>query len=113
LKKFRDNIIAHPWRDKSEFVVALNSKYDIPRTWIEFQFLKDLVHYIHNIIRGEFEVEMNESMYYGEKLSEYVTPKFTLDQINQEIKVLHEKLSKYSEFEVRNYKIQIHTYTAS
>ena len=113
LNDFRDNIIAHPWREKSELVVPLNSRYDIPRTWIEFQFLKDLVHYIHAIICGEFEIEMNESLFYGEQLSEDVPPKFTIDQINQEIKALHEKLSKHSELKVRNYNIQIDTYSAS
>lgn len=112
LNNFRDNIIAHPWREKGKFVVALDSKYDIPRTWVEFQFLKDLVHYIHDIIVGEFEIEMNESLYYGEQLSKKVPPKFTIDDINQEIKLLHVKLSKLSEFEVRDYKIQINTYSA-
>lgn len=111
LKEFRDNIVAHPWRTGSAIVVPLNSKFDVPRTWIEFQFLKDLVHYIHAIISGEFKIEMDESLYYGNKLSENIPPRFTKDEINHEIKILHEELSKRAELEVRNYNIQIYTYS--
>lgn len=110
LKEFRDNIVAHPWRNNSSVVVPLNAMFDIPRTWIEFQFLKDLIHYIHEILYGEFNLEMNEALFYAESLSENVPAKFTLDEINQEILSLYKELTKKSELQVRSYNIQIYTY---
>ena len=87
--------------------------FDIPRTWIEFQFLKDLVHYVHEIISGEFKIEMDESLYYADQMSQNVPPKFTIDSINQEVKILHQELRKLSELKVRDYNIQIFTYSDS
>lgn len=111
LKDFRDNIIAHPWRNGNKIIIPLNRKFDIPRTWIEFQFLKDLVHYMHEIISGELTIEMNESLFYGNELSEAVPAKFSIDKINEEIKTLHEKLSKNRELKNRNYNIEIFKYS--
>lgn len=113
LKEFRDNIVAHPWRNNSSVVVPLNAMFDIPRTWNEFQFLKDLVHYIHEILCGEFTLEMNEALLYANSLGENVPPKFTLDQINQEIQLLHKELTEKSDLQNRDYNIQIYTYQNS
>jgi len=113
LKDFRDNIVAHPWRNDNAVVVPLSSMFDIPRTWIEFQFLKDLVHYMYEIIYGEFNLEMDESLYYADTLSENVPAKFTVDEINEEIKNMHKELMKNSELQTRDYKLQIYTYSES
>lgn len=111
LKDFRDNIVAHPRRNDNAVVVPLNRIFDIPRTWIEFQFLKDLVHYIHELISLEFKIKMNEVLFYADNLSENVPAKYSLTEINQEIKLLHQELMKNSELQTRDYQIQIYTYS--
>jgi len=113
LESFRDNFIAHPWRNnKNSLVVPLDTRYDIPRTWIEFQFLKDLIHYIHEIIKAEFTLEMNEAMYFGNGLNEDVTPKFTgYSDITRETQNLMQEVDKKMAEHNKDYDIQFFYYS--
>ncbi|MFT3911443.1 MAG: hypothetical protein QM737_18615 [Ferruginibacter sp.] len=111
LNKFRDNFIAHPWRDEDKLVVPLNKKYQIPRTWIEFRFLKDLVSYMHNIIAAEFKKEMDFALFFGDELNEEVAALFTMDQINEEVKSLFEKSTSLMKEYDKDYDVQFFTYS--
>ena len=56
LKDFRNNIIAHPWRDKKgNFVVPDINKYKVPRNWFEHIVLVNLISYAYDIIRTVFQ----------------------------------------------------------
>ena len=46
LEKFRNNIIAHPWRNKGKFIVPNQAQFNIPRNWLENQILVDFMGYI-------------------------------------------------------------------
>lgn len=111
INKFRNNIVAHPWRDEGTLVVPLNKQYKIPRTWIEFRFLKDLISYIHSTIKSEFQVEMGEALFYGNQLSENVSPTLTVAQINNDIAILAENVNKIMNSHSKDYEIKLYTYS--
>jgi hypothetical protein len=64
LGKFRNNIIAHPWRDKGKFVTPDPRNYDVPDSYFEVGVLVNLIKYIWSVIRIEFEKEMSEAILY-------------------------------------------------
>lgn len=69
LKEYRNNIIAHPWRDKKgSFVVPDINKYKIPRNWFEHIVLVDLISYTYDIIRTIFQIEFPSMFKFMESL---------------------------------------------
>ena len=46
LEKFRNNIIAHPWRNKGEFAIPDSQFYNVPRSWFEVALLVNLMNYL-------------------------------------------------------------------
>jgi len=106
LQNFQDNFIAHPWRNKGKLVIPLDSSYDIPRTWIEFQFLKDLIHYIHEIIKSEFSEEMNAAIRLGNSLNENVKPKYSMNDINIKVRSILNQVDKITNDRQRDYDVK-------
>ncbi len=111
LQNFRDNFIAHPWRNKGKLVIPLNASYDIPITWIEFQFLKDLIHYIHEIIKCEFSDEMNAGIWMADNLNENVEPKYSMNDINIKVKSILEQVDKITNDHQRDYDVKFFEYS--
>ena len=69
LKDYRNNIVAHPWRNKEKkFVVPDINKYNVPRNWFEHIVLVNLIGYIYNIIREVFKKEFLLMFKYMETL---------------------------------------------
>lgn len=64
LRKFRNNIVAHPWRDEGKFAVPDPQYYDIPRSWFEVAVLVNLMNYVWFLITVEFKKELNEALPY-------------------------------------------------
>lgn len=64
LGKFRNNIIAHPWRDKGEFAIPDRQFYNIPRNWFEIGVLVNLINYVWSLIKAEFKDELVEAFSY-------------------------------------------------
>lgn len=64
LEKFRNNIIAHPWRHKGKFVVPNQINYNIPRNWFENLLLVDLMSYMWSMISVEFKQEIIDALEY-------------------------------------------------
>ena len=65
LEKFRNNVVAHPWRNKGDlgkFVVPDPQNYNAPRSRFEYQLLIHLNNYIAGLIKFEF-AEHIESMF--------------------------------------------------
>jgi hypothetical protein len=110
LKDFRNNIVAHPWRKSNNLVVPLSKNYHIPRTWIEFQFLKDLVHYIHEIINAEFGEEINKSIWEISQLNEKVTNNYSVNDINADVEDLVKKVNIKLERYSKEYDIKLYQY---
>ena len=110
LRLFRDNIVAHPWRRGNKFVVPLNKAYAIPRTWLEFRMLRDLISYIHNILQEEFKLEMNESLFHAESLVETPTTVFSADTANKALTTMQEEVNQVMKQEGKEYVGQIFLY---
>ncbi len=64
LEKYRNNIIAHPWRHKGKFVVPNQSTYNVPKSWFENAVLVNLMSYLWSMVKVEFLEEMNEASEY-------------------------------------------------
>lgn len=64
LERFRNNIIAHPWRAKKQFVIPDQNEYNVPRNWFEIGVLVNLNNYVWEILQAEFNVEVKEAMVY-------------------------------------------------
>src|ERR1035437_6823340 len=64
LEKFRNNIIAHPWRHNGKFVIPDQHRYNVPRNWFEYGVLANLITYILAMIEAEFKKEMDETFIY-------------------------------------------------
>lgn len=65
LQNFRNNFIAHPWRDKKgNFVKPDDPIYKVPRNLLEVNLLAFYIEYIIEVIRAEFKQEFADSVYH-------------------------------------------------
>ncbi len=81
LEKFRNSIIAHPWRDKKgNFVVPNQGYYNVPRNWFDVAVLLNLMTYVWSLIKEEFKEELNEALLYVSTLQ--TSPKAPNDYSN-------------------------------
>ena len=111
LHDFRNEIIAHPLRRKNQFVVPQNSVYSIPRSWFEYQLLKDYVSYMFNIIKQEFESELAVALHLGMHLRETVRPvRVDFAAVNADTLNLISEVEALSKAHQRDYNVAVHTY---
>jgi len=68
LEKYRNNIVAHPWRDKGKLAIPDPHFYNIPQTWFDVAVLVDLMNYLWELTKAEFNLELNEALLYVFKL---------------------------------------------
>lgn len=93
LNKYRNNIIAHPWRDSGKFVVPDSQKYSVPSSWLEITVLGHYIKYIWAMIRAEFNNEIIGSLNYISKTYPNNDPvkvdfsNLNKDQVNMAIEV--------------------------
>ena len=64
LGKYRNNIIAHPWRDSGKFVEPNNPSYKVPKNWLKIIVLGQYIKYVWAMIGAEFAKEIRESISY-------------------------------------------------
>lgn len=69
LSGFRNNIIAHPWRNGREFISPDSKEYTAPKNEFEFLLLKNYINYIWSLIAAEFEKEDLKAQEYMYHLS--------------------------------------------
>ena len=110
LKKFRNNIIAHPWRENGSLVVDMDENYIVPRSWIEIRFLKDLISYVHSIIIEEFKIEFNYSMYFGDGLKKNLEPIMDMNSINSDLIKLMNHSQELMYNNNRDYNVTFYKY---
>lgn len=111
LKDFRNNIIAHPWRDSGKLVVDLDAKYIVPRSWIEIRYMKDLVSYVHNIISEEFKLEFNQALFLGDSLRSTINPVLTFEQINEDLLKIFNESKELMKMHNKEYDVRFYTYS--
>jgi len=68
LEKYRNNIVAHPWRDKGKFAIPDPHFYNIPQTWFDVAVLVHLMNYLWELTKAEFNEELNDALLYVLKL---------------------------------------------
>ncbi|MGI4727800.1 MAG: hypothetical protein ACRYGB_04435 [Janthinobacterium lividum] len=84
LERFRNNIIAHPWRHKRQFVVPDQNDYNVPRNWFEIGVLVNLNNYVWAMLQAEFDVELKEAMIYMATKIPPKRPPSDYSQLNQD-----------------------------
>jgi hypothetical protein len=94
LEKFRNNIIAHPWRGRGKFVIPDRKFYNIPRNWFETGVLVNLLNYTWAIIAAEFAIELNESFSYVAKLKTDELPHPDYSDINADHIIMANEVHK-------------------
>lgn len=84
LERFRNNIIAHPWRHKKQFVIPDQNDYNVPRNWFEIGVLVNLNNYVWAMIQAEFDLEIKEAMAFMATKIPPEKPPSDYSQLNQD-----------------------------
>lgn len=84
LSRYRNNIIAHPWREAGKFVIPNNQGYNVPKSWLEITVLGHYLQYIWSMIGIEFRQEIKNSLLYMEKTYPYNPVKVDFSGLNQD-----------------------------
>lgn len=71
LKDFRNNIVAHPWRNGKEFAHPDSDYYKTPKNPLEFKLLVNYINYSWNLLEAEFRQELILSLRYMLQISNY------------------------------------------
>lgn len=112
LKNYRNEIVAHPWRNKKgEFVLPGSNHYKIPRTWVDIFTLGLYIQYIHDLIYAEFKIEHQKSLekYYNHEneIIPQVTSLETYNELNENMVNL---VNKACEENNKSYRLRIRLY---
>lgn len=92
---------------------ASKKVYDIPRSYFEYQYLKDLINYIALLIKLDFEEEFDEALFFAERMKEQIKPKLTVEDINTDVNKLCEELNQLSLILGKDYNLKLSTYHKS
>ena len=112
LKDFRNNIIAHPWRDKNKrFVVPDINKYKVPRNWFQHIVLVNLIGYIYNIIREVFKKEFPLMFKYMESLVPKEKEKTNYKMLTEDHVAMALEVDAIAEKEGFKYDMKVLAYT--
>lgn len=110
LKDFRNNIIAHTWRNKGKFANPDSEYYEIPKNALEFSLLVNYINYAWNLIESEFIVEFDKMLIYIQSLSQGSHSNKDYSNINeQQLKLVNEVNLKCMEFK-KNYHLKVYLF---
>ena len=117
LKKFRDCIVAHPWRDKKgKFVLPIQGYFDVPRNWFEITVLLYLMGRLWTLVTAEFGKEIDESLRYVSTLqldpkpsNDYDDPNDYNDLNCDHLKMAEEVAQQCNRFQ-KNYSLKVLQY---
>lgn len=84
LNKYRNNIIAHPWRDSGKFVIPNNQSYDAPKSWLEIIVLGHYIRYVWSMVYAEFNIEVKDSLSYIHKAYPFNRVKVDFSDLNND-----------------------------
>ena len=94
LKEFRNNIIAHPWRNGVKFAHPDSSNYNVPNNPLEFSILVNYVNYSWSLIEREFEFELLNTMTYMVQISNFPSLIKDYSLLNQKQIMLVDEVNK-------------------
>jgi hypothetical protein len=111
LKKFRNEIVAHPWRDKKgNFVLPDDNKFDVPANWFEAGLLVRYVQYTFELVTKEFRDEIREAMNWVSKQGQPSNPKKDISNTNQELYDLAKEVGALCKELNKPYNLQVMLY---
>jgi len=84
LNKYRNNIIAHPWRDSGKFVISNSSSYNVPKSWLEITVLGHYIKYVWAMVGAEFNKEIRDSLLYIHKTYPFIPVKVDFSDLNKD-----------------------------
>ncbi len=84
LNKYRNNIIAHPWRNFGKFVIPNNQAYNVPKSWLEITVLGHYIKYVWAMVGAEFNKEIRDGLVYIQKTYPYNPVKIDFSGLNEE-----------------------------
>jgi hypothetical protein len=112
LKNFRNQIVAHPWRDKNgNFVIPDLNKHSIPRNWFEYVVLVNLMGYIFDIINSVFLLEMKKMFIYMQTLVPPDKAKTAYHNLTDEHLDMAIEVNRIAKEQGHNYELKIIGYT--
>jgi hypothetical protein len=110
LEKFRNNIVAHPWRHKGQFVVPNQGFYNIPRNWFEVVVLVNLMNYLWTLIKAEFEKEYADSLKYVATLETKPKPPNDYSHLNSDHLAMADEVEMLCKSFNKNYYLKVFQY---
>jgi hypothetical protein len=111
LEKFRNNIIAHPWRDKGKFIVPNSGTYNVPRSWFEIAVFINLLKYAWSMVRIEFEEELEQAIDYVRTLQVPPPPPADYSGLNQDHLSMAAEVHKICKSLNKNYYLKVLQYS--
>ena len=111
LKEFRNNIIAHPWRDKDKsFTIPDNTKYNTPRNWFEHVVLVNLLGYVYGIIKHVFNQEFYPMTKYMQSLVPPEKEKTNYQELTKDHVAMAIEVDEIAKKEGYNYDMNVMGY---
>jgi len=112
MKDFRNQVIAHPWRDKNKnFVVPDHNIYKVPSNWFEHVILVNLMLYMYQTINSVFPEEMERMFLYMEKLIPPNKKKFNYEELTDDHVAMAIEVGEIAQKERHEYTLKIFGYT--
>jgi hypothetical protein len=110
LEKFRNNIVAHPWRDKGKFIVPNSEYYNIPRNWFEIAVFVNLLKYVWSMVRIEFLDELNKDINYVSSLKTPPPPPNDYSSLNADHYNMAVEVNEFCKSLNKNYYLKVFQY---
>lgn len=113
IHKFRNNIIAHGWRDQNtnyKLAVPDLNDYKVPRNEFGFQLLTHLITYMYDLIEGEFKTETHLASVHVANLYKGEPPKEDYSGINDELTKMAEDVYKLCKDRGKGYHLLVNLY---
>ncbi|CAA7386753.1 hypothetical protein [Chryseobacterium fistulae] len=113
LKDFRNNIIAHPWRNRGKFAHPDTEEYCIPRNLLEFYLLINYINYTWSLIEVEFKNEFKYTLEYMLKISPASKGMKDYSKLNEtQVNLVNQVNKKCMEFQKKYYlKVVLYDFT--
>lgn len=112
--RYRNNIIAHPWRSSGKFVIPNDPSYNIPKNWAEIFILTHLLKYVWAMITAEFGKEIIEAISYIDSTYSFKSnkeasyPDLNKDHLlmAKEVDIIRKRLNKSYYLKVQQYEFE-------
>lgn len=111
LEDWRHHFVAHPWRDKKgNFIIPDNTKFIVPRNWMEVGILTNLMNYIFQIVKKEFEKEFGEMAIFMHSLEVKERPIDNYETLNNEHRKMADDVYRICKELGKPYHLMINLY---